>query len=127
MDAPRILIVDDDASCRRLLLRLLEPHYRVSEASTAEKALDMLISGAQYDVVLCDMSMDGWSGGDLYRRLERRGNDHTSRFVLLTGEDVKKRFPQLAFELGHRVLQKPVDPNLLLTVLTRVVSSRRAA
>jgi CheY-like chemotaxis protein len=123
------LLVDDDSDHRRVLTRVLARHYRVTEVSTAELALDLVLGGREYDVILCDMCLDGWSGGDLYRRLARVGDPHASRFVMFSGTDVRTRHPALAAELGDRLLQKPLDGAIMIRVLrtTRSVAAVAAA
>ena len=120
MGMPNILVVDDDRDCRRMLVRVLQAHYRVMDVASAEIALELLLTGYSFDVILCDMGMDGWSGADLYKRLQRKGNPHAARFVMLTGEDVAGRNPALASQLIGRLLRKPVDPAELLEVLTTI-------
>jgi CheY-like chemotaxis protein len=99
MNMPRVLVV------------------AVTETGSAELALDLLLDGGQFDVVLCDMGLDGWSGADLYRRLVRRGDPHAARFVILSGLDVRSCRPDLAAELGDRLLMKPIRPAALLDAL----------
>ena len=120
MKKPRILVVDDDALHRTMLVRVLGGHYEVVEAATAEVALDLILCGARFDVVLSDMCLDGWSGGDLHRRLHRRGDPHASVFVMLSGFDVAERCPRTAATLGGRVLRKPFVPKALLAALADV-------
>jgi putative two-component system response regulator len=123
MDLPIALIVDDDGECIRTVSRLLRPHYSLVVENTAERALEILLHGREFDVIVCDMGMDGWSGRDLYRRLERHGNPHTARFVMLSGEDVRVTQPAFAAQLGARLLRKPVDVAVLLSVLSTVRAS----
>lgn len=120
MHAPRILLVDDNAECRRTVARILRSQYLVTDVSTAEAALELLIYDQEFDAILCDMGLTGWSGEDLYKRLERRGNAHTSRFVALSGNDVREQWPELAAKLGERIVRKPVDSAALLGLLATV-------
>ena len=122
MGLPHILIVDDDRDCRRLLRRLLDEQYRVSEVGSAEAALELVLYGQGFDAVLCDLTMDGWSGADLYTRLVRRGNAHASRFVILSGDDVPARRPDLAAALGERILRKPFSAVALHRMLSNVLA-----
>lgn len=112
--------MDDDAPCGAVLRRILAPSYVVTEAHNAELALDLVIAGHRFDVVVCDMRLDGWSGADLYRRLGRRCDPHTGCFVILSGQDVPADHPALAAELGSRLLAKPISPAALLDTLAAV-------
>ena len=57
-----LLIVDDDAAMREMLVSLFTDHgYAVREASMANAALD-LARDVEFDVVLSDIKMPGKSG-----------------------------------------------------------------
>lgn len=80
---PRLLIVDDEPSIRRLLLRVLSgAEYDLIDAPSGEAALDIFErTGA--DVILSDMEMPGMSGLDLLRRAKHM--DDAVGFIVLTG------------------------------------------
>jgi PAS domain S-box-containing protein len=62
----RVLIVEDEAQVRKVTARLLEgAGYEVVTAPDAAAAIDLLISGARFDVVLTDSAMPGMRGEDL--------------------------------------------------------------
>ncbi|MDB4934281.1 MAG: sensor hybrid histidine kinase [Labilithrix sp.] len=114
------MVVEDDRDVRAALVRTLAPHYTVTETASAEHALDLVLDGFTFDVIVCDLHLEGWSGADLYKRLSRRGDPHTSRFVILSGLDVAARYPALAVELGERLLAKPMMPAALVATLASV-------
>jgi two-component system response regulator GlrR len=67
--AQSVLIVDDDEDLLRLLkIRLAGAGYRVSAASSAEEALQVVARDAP-DIVVSDMRMDGMDGMALFRKL----------------------------------------------------------
>src|SRR3989337_3003994 len=62
---PKVLVVDDEPSVCQFLKEALRPvAANVTEANTAEKALEA-IQGGDYDVVLLDVFLPGTSGMDL--------------------------------------------------------------
>ena len=71
--ADRILIVDDEASLRDALSRILTAEgYEVRQAGDGKEALAIL--GAQrFDFVLCDLRMPVMGGLDLLREITARG------------------------------------------------------
>lgn len=73
MDAkPTLLLVEDDASVRRLALRMLEIEgYRVLDAASGRAALAHAESAA-LDLVLTDYKLPDLSGEDLLARLRER-------------------------------------------------------
>jgi DNA-binding NtrC family response regulator len=69
---PRILVVDDDAEMRALLLDVLRADgYEVAEAKDGAEAV-LAVRNRDFDVILMDKNMPGPSGLDLlpgFRRL----------------------------------------------------------
>lgn len=67
---PRILVVDDDASLRRIVeYNLAEEGYAVATAGSGEEALAAL-EKAPFDLVVTDIKMPGLDGMDLLRRVK---------------------------------------------------------
>ena len=78
---PALLIVDDDAFMRELLLDLLEGEpWRMLSAASAEEAL-ALLAAQRVEVVLSDQSMPGMQGTELMARVSR-AHPHTVRLIL---------------------------------------------
>lgn len=64
----RVLIVEDDESLRRILVRHLRTRgYQVDEASSAEGAAEALAQGLRPNVVILDLNLPGDTGWDLLR------------------------------------------------------------
>lgn len=67
--AKKILIVDDDASMRELLRRVLEhPIFEIATAATVREA-DAYLAERKPDLAIIDLVMPGGSGAELMRRL----------------------------------------------------------
>lgn len=57
-----ILVIDDDKAMRHMLRLVLErEHYRVSEAESADQALQM-VGKENFDAIICDIRMPGTDG-----------------------------------------------------------------
>ncbi len=69
--APRkILVVDNEAADRALLLQLLEPlGFEVRQAASGHDCLDLLAAGLNPDVILLDLAMPGIDGWETLRRI----------------------------------------------------------
>ncbi len=80
----QILIVDDDASMRTLIQRMLGRMKiaRSIEAEGGEQALQRLAS-VPVDLVICDWNMPGMSGMELFR--QARSLRPNLPFLMLTG------------------------------------------
>jgi CheY-like chemotaxis protein len=117
--AIRVLVVDDDPGSRETVRVLLEQiGAQVATASSAAEARRHLRAAAT-DVIISDIAMAQESGYTLMETLRAEG--FTLPGIALTGyarrEDADK-----AYAAGFDVhLPKPVDPHVLVRVLTAVV------
>ena len=121
----RILIVDDELAIGRSIKSLLDEEHEVDIVGSGEEALAVLLGGARaYDIVLCDLSMRGMSGADLYERIavERPGLE--KRFVLMTGGAVTERARGFLARVSNRRLDKPFSVDALEAVLRDALAAR---
>lgn len=67
----RILVVDDNSTCRKSMMKILEREgYDVREAFSADSALTALHE-QDFDLMVCDYRMPGKSGLDLLAELHQ--------------------------------------------------------
>ncbi len=67
--ASAILIVEDNADLRRMLVNILHGRYVVYEAADGNSALRVLEEKEEIDLVLSDIMMPGMDGHELLRRI----------------------------------------------------------
>ena len=114
IQAPVIAIVDDDASVRRALQRLVESAgYTVQTFASAPEFLDWLPQGQAACLVL-DVHMDGMSGFDLQQRRAVPVIFTTAHDDAPTLERIKR-----AGAAGH--LRKPIDAQAVLNAIRKAV------
>jgi len=84
LEDKRILVVDDDASMRLLIRRMLARMgiANVVEAASGAEALQLLAT-APVDLVMCDWNMPAMSGMELFARARPLKPDLL--FLMLTG------------------------------------------
>ena len=71
-----ILVVDDDALIAMSTAAMLEDlGHAALEVNSGEKALKILSSGAQIDLVMTDYAMPGMNGADLAMRIRKSHPD----------------------------------------------------
>ena len=80
---PTILIVDDDAAVREILVDLLSENYECNTASTAEQAIQYL-EIENYDAVLTDLAMPGLTGVEILKRLKLK--DLRTPVIIISGK-----------------------------------------
>jgi two-component system OmpR family response regulator len=118
MEAVRVLVVDDDAAVRRMLVDYLSSHgYEVREAASGA-AMRKELERALPAVVLLDIGLPGEDGLTLARYLRER---HEVGIIMVTGAgDVVDRVAGL--EVGaDDYIAKPFDPRELRARLKSVL------
>jgi CheY-like chemotaxis protein len=113
-----ILLVEDDASVRRLLAILLESAgYRVTSAADGAEALEIVAaSPRRFDLLLSDYVMPGQSGLELCSALRERWPD--LRVVLMTGHAEIPGAGVAELPRGAELLAKPFTREQLQRVIT---------
>lgn len=83
MNLPTVLLVDDEARLRDVLLRSIRSlGHDAAGAGTAEEAL-RLMAAQPRDVAIVDLNLPGMSGMDLFAELRRR--HPATQVIVLTG------------------------------------------
>ncbi len=103
----RILVIDDEAMMCDLLRTVLEDDYEVTALSSSRTALEHLLSGASYDLILCDLMMPELTGMDLYAELMRKRPALVNRIVFMTGGAFTARASQFLDHIENPRLMKP--------------------
>ncbi len=116
LDGLRVLIVDDDESVLTGIARMLiSLGADVRLARSVDEALGEC-SAAAFGAVLCDLRLQGESGADLFRELERRA--YPALRVLVTGS-VNLPRPQICQSVrADDLLRKPFLKKDLVLVLS---------
>ncbi|MCU6501661.1 response regulator [Rugamonas sp. A1-17] len=125
VEGKRILIVDDNATNRRILMRqaLLWGMEGLSAASAAE-AIDLVRHGAPFDVAVLDMQMPDMDGVRLAAELRKIRDRATLPLVLLTSVGHRQAGSSLDGGMFAAWLNKPIKPRALLDALRQVLSKR---
>jgi two-component system NtrC family response regulator len=115
MMAPKILVVDDDPSFRRVLeFQLKEAGYSVACAADGKKALD-LFSEDRYHAVLTDLDMPQLSGNELLRQIKKQSPD-TPVIVITAFATIDSAVDAMKAGAFH-YLTKPLNRDALLHTL----------
>ncbi len=114
----RVLVVDDEPLVADMLRRTLSDGHDVTVATDARTALDFVLSGAEFDLIFCDLLMPRMSGMDLYTALRAQRPGVEERIVFMTGGAFTERAAAFLAAVPNRKMSKPFD----LTELERVVS-----
>jgi DNA-binding response OmpR family regulator len=115
---PKILVVDDDESLRRLVAAYLESEgYEVKEAADGHSALTS-VEGEDPQLVVLDLMLPGMSGLEVARRIRA---ERTTPILMLTARGGEDDMLQ-GFEAGaDDYLIKPFSPKVLVARVKAVL------
>jgi DNA-binding NtrC family response regulator len=120
----RVLLIDDD---RNFLIALPTVFMRspcditADTASSAEQAL-RLIQHTEYDTIVSDFSMPGLNGIEFLKECKTVRPDIP--IILLTGYGTLELEAKAFQEGAYAVIQKPVDVDVFLSVVTHAIIRR---
>jgi len=124
IDAPEVVIAEDNAEMRRLLAHLLSHEFRVREARNGREALEAVHERAP-DLVLTDVMMPEMSGTELCRILKGSPETRGIPVVLVTSK-AEREMKVKGLELGaDDYVTKPFHPRELLARVRSLVRLRR--
>ncbi len=122
--SPKILVVDDDARLRDLLVRYLAEQGFQVQALPDARELDKRLQRDPPHLLVLDLMLPGEDGLGVCRRL--RGSGETVPIIMLTakGEDVDRI---VGLEMGaDDYLPKPFNPRELVARINAVLRRRAA-
>lgn len=121
---PHVLVVDDDARLRDLLLRYLDQQgFRASGAADARE-LDRSLARQHVDLIVLDLMLPGEDGLSICRRLRGQGVDVPILMLTAKGDDVDRI---VGLEIGaDDYLPKPGNPRELVARIRAVLRRGRS-
>ncbi|MDQ3865846.1 MAG: PAS domain S-box protein [Actinomycetota bacterium] len=123
----RVLVVDDNATNREILLRYTESWGMATNATAAPaEALAWIERGERFDVALLDLRMPDMDGVALAREIRRHRDAEALPLVVLTSLGRRKEdgHPDIEFAA---YLTKPIKASQLYETLIEVLAAKPAA
>lgn len=117
----RVLIVDDEPGLAEAFALSLSKH----DTTTASSGVEALacIDAAEFDVVVCDMSMPEMDGPSLHAALRTKDPELASRMLFVTGGAFTPQAHAFLREMSGRVLYKPVATEALRGSIGELLAS----
>lgn len=112
MEAPKILVVDDESRMRKLVRDFLaKKNFQVLEAGDGEEAMDIFYEEKDIALILLDVMMPKMDGWEVCREI--RKNSKVPIIMLTARGD--ERDELLGFDLGvDEYISKPFSPKILV-------------
>jgi two-component system cell cycle sensor histidine kinase/response regulator CckA len=115
----KILVVDDDPSVLRLVVRMLEgAGYDVLSAPGPAEAVGIVEAQPPIDLVVSDVVMPGLHGPELAGEIKRLSP--ATAIMLISGCVTEHGLP-----VGTPFVAKPFSPGVLLETVERVLQASR--
>lgn len=115
-----ILVVENDQDeGQRIHDKLRDEGYRVTVAPSPHDALE-LVEQIRFDIVLIDVALPAMTGLELYLAIKRL--TPTTLAIMMSGleEEFEKIAREAVRQTAYTILQKPLDLDHLLSLLTRI-------
>lgn len=124
MQAPRILVVDDDTSLRTALFRGLDRKgYQVITAASKAEALQLGQSERPADLVLCDLRLPDGDGIDFMTEFKRV--NPSTMFIVLTGFGTIDAAVRATKGGAEHFITKPFELDEVLNLVDKTMSHKR--
>lgn len=123
---PNILVVEDDFALREAVVdTLFLAKMAVTEASSAEAALEILKKHSQFDLIVSDVNMGELSGHDLLR-IVKESYAHIP-VLLVTAYASIEDSVQAMKDGAVDYLVKPFEPDVLVETVNKFVNASKAS
>jgi CheY-like chemotaxis protein len=101
--------------------RALSRYHDVTVSNSGRDALDRIVGGERFDVIVSDLMMPEVTGMEIHRELSRQVPDQARRMVFLTGGAFSASAQQFLDRVQNPWLEKPFDLPDLLAIVARLL------
>ena len=105
----QILVVDDEVMVARSIRRAIGPEHDVTAMERADEALERIVAGERFDVILCDLMMPEMTGMDLHARLLEVAPEQATATIFLTGGAFTPGAREFLSQTPNQRIEKPFD------------------
>jgi CheY-like chemotaxis protein len=113
----KILVIDDEPMLVKVVERTLMKDHDVTTVQRAKDALDRIIAGERFDVILCDLMMPEMTGMDFHAEVLERHPQQAAVIIFLSGGAFTPRARSFLDEVPNQSIEKPFAPGDLLALI----------
>lgn len=121
---PKVLIIDDDPSLRRLVQVLFERNgFDVSLASEGSEGVQLALMNPP-NIIILDIMMEGLHGFEVCKMLRANSSLRRTAIIIISGKSYKSDIDK-SMELGaDAYIVKPFSSKELLKIATQYMNER---
>jgi PAS domain S-box-containing protein len=116
-----VLIIDDDPLVAGSLRRVLCQAHDITVVSDGREAIQRIVGGQHFDLVLCDLMMPEMSGMALFEELGKIAPRLADRIVFITGGAFTPEAKRFLEEHETRVVEKPFELGALRALVAAAI------
>jgi PAS domain S-box-containing protein len=120
-----VLIVDDDVVLARTLSRVLQGQD-VAVVTNGREALELLLTGRRFDVILCDLMMPVMTGMELHAKITEELPQLVESMIFITGGAFTPSTRAFLDQVSNECLEKPFDARNIRALVQRAARLRVA-
>ena len=120
-DKKAILAIDDDPVQLKMFRNILDKNFDVWTANSATNALKFLNANT-VDIILLDISMPNISGFEFLTDIRKIPSYMDKPIIIISGNTGADFFNEARKSTAFDVLSKPVEPDMLLSVIERSIT-----
>ena len=122
-DEKSLLIIDDEAELADLVASVLTTDGWAVDTALDGRTAVVKLEDRVYDLVICDMTMPGLSGLQLYERLKLKRPSQAARIIFLTNDRPSSSTQRFLRNSGATWLEKPFNLPALRELASRLMDS----
>jgi PAS domain S-box-containing protein len=116
----KVLIVEDDATVRRLLIDVLGTRgIKPLEARTGEEGLELARANLP-DLIILDLQLPGISGYEVIKQLKADSKTAGIPIIVLTASELGRGMPKVIALGADEYMRKPFDNRVLLSIVDKL-------
>jgi CheY-like chemotaxis protein len=104
-----VLIVDDDPRSAAAIVEVLADHLEVTVLPNAAEGIAQITAGARYEVVLCDLTMRGMTGPEIFARVCAASRRQAARIIFISSSTMPIGVADFLSRVPNPCMQRPLD------------------
>lgn len=123
----KVLVVEDNALNRKMLVDILHTSYNVTEAENGKEALDILNKDDSFSIILLDMMMPVMDGYTFLDRLHESKVLSSIPVIVMTQNDTDEDEINSLIHGAMDFIPKPYKPQIILHKISTIIRFRETS